>query len=76
MSGVVFGLHSQTAAAVYAPDDAIAPNGEKRGTADIVRFMERDVMPWARQTLRRLKGGADRVTCDTCHGPLPAARAG
>jgi len=74
MSGVVFGLHGKTAAAVYAPDDAIAPNGEKRGTADIVQFMEREVMPWARQTLGRLKGGADRVTCDTCHGAQPAAR--
>ncbi len=25
-------------------------------------------MPWARVTLGRLKGGADRVTCETCHG--------
>jgi hypothetical protein len=30
--------------------------------------MEREVMPWARETLGRLKGGPDRVTCGTCHG--------
>ncbi len=30
--------------------------------------MTTDVMPWARATLGRLKGGADRVTCGTCHG--------
>ena len=25
-------------------------------------------MPWARRTLGPLKGGADRITCETCHG--------
>ena len=34
----------------------------------IVRFMNTDVMPWARATLGPLKGGPDRVTCATCHG--------
>jgi hypothetical protein len=72
--GVVIILHGKTPAVVFAPDDAIAPNGEKRSEADIVRFMETDVMPWARQTLGRLKGGPDRITCGTCHGPQGAAR--
>ena len=56
-----------------AADDAIAPNGEPRSRAEIVSFMEREVMPWAREALGRLKGGRDRVTCDTCHGPHPEA---
>ena len=33
----------------------IAPGGEKRSQADIIAFMEREVMPWARRTL-----GADQ----------------
>jgi hypothetical protein len=65
---VVVGLRGKTASAVYAPDDAIAPNGEKRSEADIVAFMERDVMPWARITLGHLKGDPERITCETCHG--------
>ena len=73
--GVAIILHGKTPAVVYTPDDAIAPNGEKRSDADIVRFMETDVMPWARQTLGRLKGGADRITCETCHGREAGARA-
>ena len=32
-------------------------------------------MPWARNALGRLKGGADRITCDTCHGVQADARA-
>jgi hypothetical protein len=71
---VAIGLHGKTAAVAYAEDDAIAPNGEKRSEADIIRFMEVDVMPWARDTLGRLKGGPDRVTCETCHGTQAAAR--
>jgi cytochrome c553 len=66
--GVVIGLHGTTAAVSYALDDAIAPGGEKRSEADIIAFMERDVLPWAKQTLGPIKGGADRVTCETCHG--------
>lgn len=66
---VVIGLHGKTAAVTYTQDDAIAPNGAKRTDAEIIRFMESEVMPWARQTLGRLKGGPDRVTCGTCHGP-------
>ncbi len=72
--GVAISLHGKTPAVVYAPDDAIAPGGEKRSEADIVRFMETDVMPWARQTLGRLKGSPDRITCATCHGGGAAAR--
>ena len=71
---VAIGLHGNTVTATFAGDDAIAPNGEKRTEADIVRFMESDVMPWARATLGRLKGGADRVTCGTCHGAHAEAR--
>jgi hypothetical protein len=36
--------------------------------------MERDVMPWARAALGRIKGGPDRITCETCHGRDAAAR--
>jgi hypothetical protein len=56
------------AAAVYAADDPIHPNGEKRSEEEIARFMEVDVMPWARAVLGPLKGGPDRVNCLTCHG--------
>lgn len=65
---LAFNLHSTTAAVAYAADDAIAPNGVKRSEADLVRFMETDVMPWARETLGPIKGGRDRITCGTCHG--------
>jgi hypothetical protein len=74
IAAVAFGLHSTTVAVTYAADDALAPNGEKRSQEDIIRFMETDVMPWARVALGRLKGGADRVTCETCHGAHAAAR--
>jgi len=67
-------LHRTTSAMTYAADDALAPNGEKRSQADIIAFMETDVMPWARATFGRLKGGADRVTCGTCHGAQPESR--
>jgi hypothetical protein len=73
--GLFIGLHVKTAAAVYAADDPIAPGGEKRGQTDIAQFMEQDVMPWARRALGPLKGGADRITCDTCHGGQPDTRA-
>ena len=72
---VAVGLHGTTTVAVtYASDDALAPNGEKRSEEDIIGFMEAEVMPWARVTLGRLKGGPDHVSCETCHGPHPAAR--
>lgn len=31
-------------------------------------------MPWARATLGRIKGGPERVSCETCHGSHPEAR--
>ena len=71
---VFIGLHRTTSAVSYADDDAIAPHGQKRSEAEIVRFMEDEVMPWARETLGRLKGGPDRVSCATCHGAQAAAR--
>lgn len=74
MFAVAVGLNGKTVAVTYAPDEAIAPNGEKRSQAEIIRFMETDVMPWARATLGRIKGGPDRVTCETCHGAHAAAR--
>jgi hypothetical protein len=71
---IVAGLHGKTTPIAYAADDAIEPDGVKRPREEIVRFMETEVMPWARQALGRLKGGADRVTCDTCHGRDADAR--
>src|SRR5258706_6725107 len=71
---VVIGLHGTTAAVTYTDDDAIAPGGERRSEGDIIRFMETEVIPWARETLGRLKGGPDRVTCGTCHGARAETR--
>jgi len=67
-------LHGRAAGVSYTSDDAIYPRGEKRSRDEIVRFMQSDVMPWARATLGPIKGGEDRVTCATCHGALPDAR--
>lgn len=61
-------LKGTTAAIAYPPDDAIYPRGEKRDHAAIVAFMETEVLPWARATIGPLKGGADNVSCATCHG--------
>jgi hypothetical protein len=72
--GVVIGLHGKAAPESYSPDDPIAPNGEKRSRAEIVRFMQTEVMPWARAALGPIKGGPDRITCATCHGANPEAR--
>jgi hypothetical protein len=71
---VAVSLHGKAAAVVYPSDDAIYPNGEKKDRATIVRFMETEVMPWARAALGPIKGGPDRVTCDTCHGRDAEAR--
>jgi hypothetical protein len=72
--GVVIGLHGKAAPESYSPDDPIAPNGEKRSRTEIVRFMQTDVIPWARVALGPIKGGPDRITCDTCHGANAEAR--
>ena len=71
---VMIGLHGKSAAVAYGPDDAIYPGGLKKDRAAILRFMEQEVQPWARVTLGRLKGGADRVRCETCHGRDGEAR--
>ena len=71
---VVIGLHGRSTPVVHAADDAIAPGGIKRPEADIVAFMQSDVMPWAKAAFAPLKGGPDRVTCETCHGPAAAQR--
>ncbi|MBI3491155.1 MAG: hypothetical protein HY047_05130 [Acidobacteria bacterium] len=74
IAGVAIGLHGRAIAVTYAPDDAIAPNGQKKPQAEIRRYMETDVMPWARATLGRIKGGPDRISCETCHGANADAR--
>jgi hypothetical protein len=73
--GVAIGLHGTSAPLTrYAPADQIYPNGEKRTRVEIVRYMEDEIMPWARTTLGPLKGGSLRITCETCHGRNPEAR--
>ena len=74
MTAVGVGLHSRPGTVTYTPDDAIRPNGVKRGRAEIAGFMEREVMPWARATLGRVVGGRQHVTCQTCHGVDAEAR--
>jgi hypothetical protein len=59
---------------VYANDDPVAPHGDRRPTDEIVAFMEREVMPFARDALGPLVGGAANVTCETCHGSDGAQR--
>jgi hypothetical protein len=61
-------------AIAYPRNDAIYPGGVKRDAAEIMRFMEQDVMPWARRALGPVVGGEDRVTCATCHGVDGEAR--
>jgi hypothetical protein len=65
---VVVGLHGKAAAIAYPPDDRIYPAGVKRQRVDIDAFMTREVLPWAKRALAPIVGGADRVTCQTCHG--------
>lgn len=72
--GVAIGLHGRASTITYAADDPIYPNGEKRGRREIVRFMEGEVMPWARVALGRIKGGPERISCETCHGEAADAR--
>ena len=71
---VGIGLHGSSTAITYPPDDAIYPNGRKQDAAVITKFMESTVMPWAREALGPMVGGADRVTCATCHGASAEAR--
>jgi hypothetical protein len=71
---VAFSVHGRAAAVTYPPDDALYPGGVKKDHDAIVRFMETDVMPWARVALAPIVGGAGRVNCGTCHGPEPESR--
>jgi cytochrome c553 len=65
---LAIGLRGDETAIVYPPDDAIVPGGVRRSDEEIERFMRDEVMPWARRVLGPVVGGADRVTCETCHG--------
>lgn len=56
------------------PDDPIRPNGVKRSRAEIVAFMESEVMPFAVRALEPVVGSG-KVRCETCHGADPEARA-
>jgi hypothetical protein len=67
-AGLVMGLHGTAAPETYSPDDPIAPGGVKRSRAEIVRFMQAEVMPWAQAALGPVTGGPERVRCATCHG--------
>jgi hypothetical protein len=74
LAAVAIGLHGKELSVTYPQDDAIYPGGQKRSRDEIVSFMERTVMPWAKEVLGPLKGGPDRVTCRTCHGRDAEAR--
>jgi hypothetical protein len=71
--GIGIGLSGHMVPVDYPDDDAIRPSGTKRPPAEIVAFMEKQVLPWAREALAPVVG-RDRVTCETCHGPNAAAR--
>jgi hypothetical protein len=74
LSAVLIGLRGRSITVTYAADDPIRPGGRERTREEISRFMEREVMPWARRALGPVVGGADRVTCDTCHGEAAEMR--
>jgi hypothetical protein len=59
--------HSSLPPVVYAFDDSIVPRGSRRSAEEIFTFMEREVMPFAREALGPIVG-KDNVTCETCHG--------
>jgi hypothetical protein len=68
---VVAGVHGTSTPIRYPANDAIYPDGRKKSRDEIVRFMERRVMPWARQALAPVVGAPELVTCNTCHGAHP-----
>jgi hypothetical protein len=72
--GVAIGAHGKPAGVMYPDDDAIYPAGVKRDRDSVVQFMEMTVLPWARTALAPIVGGADRVSCETCHGAHAEAR--
>jgi hypothetical protein len=65
---VAIGVHGRPTDVIYPEHDAVYPGGRKRDHESVVRFMETAVMPWARRALAPVVGGADRVSCQTCHG--------
>jgi len=67
--------HDTLAPVTYGADDPIAPGGHRRSTADIMAFMEAEVMPFARRALAPVVGGVNNVKCETCHGDDAKARA-
>lgn len=71
---VAVGLHGRAAPVAYPADDAIYPGGLKNDRETIMRFMQGQVLPWARVALAPIKGGSDRITCETCHGAHPEWR--
>jgi hypothetical protein len=70
---VGIGLSGHSVPVAYPDDDAVRPRGVRRPDAEIVAFMEHDVMPWARKALAPVVG-RNRVTCFTCHGREAEAR--
>src|SRR5262249_61033954 len=62
VSAVAIGLHGTATPVTHAPDDAITPNGMKRSQTEIIQFLEREVMPWARPTLGRITAGPHPAT--------------
>lgn len=72
--GVAIGVHGTPAQVEYPADDEVYPSGHKKDQREIAAFMEAEVLPWARVALAPVVGGADRVTCETCHGPQPERR--
>jgi len=79
---IVIGLSGHEVRVAYGADDPIRPNGVKRSQADILAFMQDEVMPWARAALEPVVGRG-QVRCETCHGVdaeekgwrMPAVRA-
>jgi PH (Pleckstrin Homology) domain-containing protein len=73
---VVVGIarHDTLAPVTYGADDPIAPDGHRRSTAQIMAFMEAEVMPFARRALAPVVGGPNNVKCETCHGDDAEAR--
>jgi hypothetical protein len=67
------GLSGHAVPVDYPADDAVRPGGVRRSDAEVVAFMENEVMPWAREALAPVVG-RNRVTCETCHGPRPETR--
>ena len=65
---VASAIHGTSAPIAYPDGDAIYPGGKKKSHDEIVRFMEKRVMPWARQALAPVVGAPELVTCQTCHG--------